>query len=53
MRRFNLIFRLKRLIWSGIWEVNYTEAIEHNLSFPKISCPEISFPTVTGLGETC
>ena len=42
-----------RTIWSGIWEVNYTEAIEHNLSFPKIPSPKISFPTVTGLGETC
>ena len=27
-------------IWSGIWERNYTEALEHNLTFPKITVPE-------------
>ena len=29
-----------RAIWSGIWERNYTEALEHDLAFPKITVPE-------------
>ena len=37
-----------RTIWSGIWEVNYTECLEHSLAFSKIS-----LPTVAGLRETC
>ncbi len=28
-----------RAVWSGIWEANHTEALEHSLTFPKIADP--------------
>lgn len=27
-----------RLVWSGIWESNHTEALENNLMFPQLAC---------------
>ncbi len=29
-----------RTVWSGIWERNHTDALEHALTFPKIAGPE-------------
>lgn len=30
-----------RTVWSGIWQVNHTEALEHSLSFPNIAPSEV------------